>query len=375
MRRMFAVLAMVVAAILLSAASVAGSAGPPRTPAESVAPAAWSTPVRALAGSFDELSEVVDSQGHVHIAVTGNGNLWYVTDRTGTWTHTRVLSESSGVGYAMPSIALDEQDRVHIAAMRIHGEGDRGIWYLTDRGRTRGTFPASPTRIAPNGNGEPVLRASNGHLFLVDVKDWCCVGSGVVQLRTNVTGTWTVSTIGPGDEPSFRLGTDGRARVAYLGDDGQSIWYAAASTATGHFHRQQIPSPATSTADSRTEARPLLALTTSNQPRVAWEHFASGGTDVRYSWRTSSGWHAPMTVASGRPIVYTIGFDVDTHGRPNVAIGGTSIHVRVLSPGVWHSTTVTSSSDVADLVLRRALGGHSVAAWTDHDGGVWVSRN
>ena len=154
-----------------------------------------------------------------------------------------------------------------------------GIWYASDIGRTRGTFPSGPTRIAPTGNGEPVLKASNGHLWLVDVSGWCCVGDGTVQLRTNVSGSWTVSTIGRGQEPSFRLGTDHRAQVAsQRGDTALGIYYARAATTSGGFSTAPDV-PATNAHDNS----PVLALSANNKPWVAWTHFkgsrrASGGS-------------------------------------------------------------------------------------------------
>lgn len=364
-----------VSGLLVMAAFIAPvAAGVPQRPVTPASPASWSAPTKALAGNFGEVSEVVDSQGHVHLAVTGKDGIWYATDRTGSWTHRRVLANSSKYDYGSPSIALDEHDRVHIAAERFpNAEGDLGIWYVTDVGRARGTFSPSPIRIAPPGNGQPVLKASNGHLFLVDVKGWCCIGGGTVQLRTNVTGTWTVSDIGMGGGPSFRLGSDHRARVAYAGDPG-GIWYAVASSPSGHFTREKLPSAVTSPSDSAIDVGPILALNVANEPRIAWRHYGAGSTlDVLYAWHDASGWHAPISVASGLPENDLIGFDADTHGRPNVAIGGAGLHVRVLSGGTWHESTVTTAH-AGGPVVRRGLHGQVVVAWSNA-AGAWVSRN
>lgn len=362
--------------LALGAFALPAAASAGREPQVNASPSAWSAPTRVLAGHFQDISAVVDSHGRVHVAgTTPSGDLWYATDRTGSWTHKQVLKHSASFTYGWPSIALDEHDRVHIALERFpNATGDLGVWYVTDKGRTRGTFPTSPTRIAPPGNGEPVLKVSDGHLYLVVDKGWCCISPGTLQLRTNVSGHWTVSTIGPGLGPSFRLGSDHRARVAYTNSSPRGLWYAVASSPTGGFTRQQVPT-ATDPADTTIDSVPILALNGSDQPSIVWRHFATAGfQDVRYAWRDASGWHTPVNVASSQPEDDRVGFDVDTHGRPTVAIGGASLRVRVLSGGTWHTSTIASASGVRSIVVRRALKGHSVLAWTDPIG-VWSARN
>ena len=373
-RRLHVLIGSVTIAGVLTLGGVAGLAdarGEPRVQSP-VTPAAFGTPVRAIAGSFADVSEVVDSTNHVHVVASGRDGVWYATDRTDTWQRTRALTNSSSFSYGQATIALDANDRVHIAATRFpNGAGDVGIWYVTDKGRARGTFPAAPTKIAPQGNGEPVLKVQGGHLYLVDVKNWCCVGDGTVQLRTNVTGTWTVATVGRGQNPSFRLGTDGRARVAFQRDDfGAGIFYAIASTPSGGFSHVKLP------GTGNPDTNPVLALDASNRARIAWRHFGGGSTvDFLFASQSSGGWGAASTVVSGRPPEDTMGFDIDTQGRANVADGGASIHDLRLSGGTWHSLPVVASTNVFSLVVRRAFGGHVAIAWADGGGGVWVSRN
>ncbi len=369
-RRSVSTIAMTVT-LALGAFALPTAAAGARQLEVNVSPSAWTASARILVGHFQDISAVVDSHGRVHVAATTpTGDLWYATDRTGSWTKRRVLKHTSTYINWWPSIALDEHDRVHIAFERLPNEvGDLGVWYITDTGRARGTFPTNATRIAPPGNGEPVLKVSDGHLYLVVDKGWCCLGAGTLQLRTNVSGHWTVSTIGPGMEPSFRLGSDHRARVAYTTDSPRGLWYAVASSPTGGFTRQQIAT-ATDPADTTVDSLPILALNGSNQPRIVWSHLQ----DVRYAWRDAAGWHTPVNVASNQPQDQRVGFDTDTQGRPTVAVGGANLKVRVLSGGTWHVSTIASAHDVNAIVVRRAMGGHSVVAWTDSTG-VWISRN
>ena len=146
------------------------------------------------AGSFSELAVAVDTNGKVHIAAGDDRDVWYLTNRTGSWTASKIFVHTAGPNgflWGQPTIALDDNNRVHIAATRFpYGEGGIGIFYATDAGHPRGTFGA-PTRIASNAFGEPQLKVYRGHLFLVAVKDWCCVGDGTVVMRTNKGGSWT----------------------------------------------------------------------------------------------------------------------------------------------------------------------------------------
>jgi len=328
----------------------------------------WTAPQRAVKGDFDQLSAAVDSHGHVHIAVTGRGSLFYATDRTGTWTHRVVLAKGSRHSYGQPSIALDENDRVHIAAVRFpSGEGDKGIWYVSDVGRPHGTFPQTPTKIAPTGNGEPVLKASGGHLFLVDVNGSCCVGDGTVQLRTNVSGSWTVSTVGQGQDPSFGMGRDGRAQVVFDRNDTQrGIYYGRATSSTGGFTTSRIP------GTNGHDSLPLVAVDSVNRPWVAWRHF-SGSLSVVVEHHTSHGWTDPDAAASGISPENIMAFDLDTLERPNVSTGNVAVRALLERHGAWQSSTVSPNGQPSWLVLRGALNGGAVVAWTGSTG-VFVSR-
>ena len=329
----------------------------------------WSQPQRVLSGQFTGVSEVVDSTNHVHIAVTGRGGVWYVTDRSGTWTQRRILANLTNTEYVAPSIALDEKDHVFIAVMRVPTTdvGDQGIYYVTDKGRARGSFPTSPTMIAPPDDGEPSLKVSHGHLFLAYVNGWCCVGDGEVQVRTNATGRWTVAHIARGQNPSLRVGSDGRPRVAFDSGWDPGIHYAVAASASGRFSVTTVPG---TDATDGTYLGPALALDLNNRPHIAW--FGAGG--IRYDWRSATGWHGPARVATYQGVSY-MAFDLDTLGRPNIVLGGRTMRHELLVGGAWHETTVATQVDVAYVAIRRAFNGHTVIAWADNGGGIWLSRN
>src|SRR5262249_37263181 len=126
------------------------------------------------AGFFTELAETVDATGKVHIAAGNDRDVWYLTNRTGSWTSVKALVHTAGPDgffWGQASIAVDGNNRVHIAATRFpHAQGGEGIFYVTDAGRAQGTF-GSPTQIADSRFGEPQLQVYSGHLYLVAVKN------------------------------------------------------------------------------------------------------------------------------------------------------------------------------------------------------------
>lgn len=245
------------------------------------------------AGSFSEIAEAVDTNGKVHIAAGDNQDVWYLTNRTGSWTSTRVFvhtASPNGVLWGQPTIALDDNNRVHIAATRFpYGEGGIGIFYATDVGHPRGTF-GTPTRLASNALGEPQLKVYHGNLFLVAVKNWCCVGDGTVLMRTNKSGPWTEATIGSGQYPSFQMTSDGYARVLYeRGDSATGLYYAVAGSHKGNFTTAHIP------GTNSHDGGPQLAVR-NDQAQITWRHGNSGAGNWQFSYAASSGWHSFLTV-------------------------------------------------------------------------------
>lgn len=337
-----------------------------------IQPAAWSSPTRVATGVYGFVSDVVDSTGHTIIAATGHGGLWYITDRSGLWKKTRILTDLPNRSYREVSVALDPNDRVYIAVERSScddcapGSSD-GIFLVTDKGRTGGTFPSTPTKIAPAGSGEPSLKVSHGHPFLAMVKPCCMPGPlPPVFLRTNATGTWTQARVADhGDAPALRIGSDGRPRIAFTKPSG--IAYAVAGSVTGSFSVSTVPG--TAAFDNLVG----LALDAHDRPQVVWVD-DSGATRAVYDWRTASGWHAAETIGALGD-AFAVSFDVDSLGRPNVAAGGSKVRAFVRVSGSWVGTTITTSADVTSLALRRAFNGHVVVAYANFAGGVFVSTN
>jgi hypothetical protein len=358
-------------AIVATAALLMGLAG--GAPAGAAAPSAFSSPVRVVAGTFTDLALIVDSTNHVHIAATGRQGVWYVTNRGGAWHRTRILHDLPNMSYFDPSIALDTHDRVFISVARNVCDdctpgGSTGIYFVTDKGRARGTFPTSPTRIAPVRSAEGTLKVSNGHMFLSYVRP-CCIPGPLprVLVRTNASGTWTTRQVAlHGDVPALRIGSDGRPRVSY--DRAGGIYFAVAASPTGAFTTVHVPG---TTSD---DVGAQLALDANKRPQLTWFHDSLGTGDIRYIRRDAGGWHGPIEVTSN-PNFASMAFDLDSLGRPNVALGAHTVRNLVRSGGVWHASPVATGTDVREIVERRAFNGRVVIAWGAFNGGIFVSRN
>jgi hypothetical protein len=356
-------------AALVFSLSPAASANVPAGPFTS-----WSAPTRIVTGGFnDRVSVAVDADGHTYVAAARQGDLWFATDRTGTWVAERVLIGHQSAFWGEPSIALDEQDRVHIIVVKESPDaltGD-GIWYLTDKGHARGTFPAAPTEIAPLGSDEPTLKVSGGHLFVADVNGACCGHDGTVELRTNVTGRWTVATIGTGDEPAFALGTDDLSQVVYSRFGTKpGIFYAKSATVAGGFTHSRV------SGTGSTDFVPLIALDESNFPSVAWEHIHGFRFDLMAAQDGVGGWQPSSTAALALKSGTSIDFDLDSLGRPMLAYGLKSVTVALLKNGTWRLATVAAATHVYALAIRGVPGGHAIVAWTwdeSPDEGLWIS--
>jgi hypothetical protein len=323
-------------------------------------------------GFFSELAEAVDANGKVHLAAGNERDIWYATNRTGSWTSTKVFAHVDGPDgffWGQPSIAVDGNNRVHIVATRFpHATGGEGIFYASDAGHAPGTF-GNPTRIANSRYGEPQLQVYAGHLYLVAVRDWCCAGNGTVVLRTNKSGSWTTATVGVGQSPSFRMTSDGYARVVFERDGGApGLYFGVAGTHKGNFTTAHIPG--TNTYDGSA----LLALV-NNQAQITWRHFTAVPGSWRFTYATNSGWHSFLTVP-GSNANMTAATGATSTGFAHIALAGTNVtdHYRCGSepPFSWCDESVAPNVHATAVALA---GGPSFAidiAWIQ-SGDIWYA--
>lgn len=281
-------------------------------------------PSRIATGSLDQLSMAVDSTGKVHIAAARpNGNLVYFTDRTGSWTQ-RIVAKGDTVGetgatWDEPSLALDENDRVTIAAVKTDWGGTgcectRGIFTFSDKGRARGTFPATGIRRVTAGSHSPSLKTANGHLYLAYRRGATVPEQlATIRFKTNATGSWTDTKVKSFafwySAPALRIGEDGRARVAFATPTG--VFVGTAGTLSGGWSVEKVP------GTTGHDAGVVLSLTTAGKPVVAWTHTSAAPNGVRYASKASGSW-VTQSVSSH---VGQVALSLDASNEPFLAVG------------------------------------------------------
>lgn len=292
-------IAVCLAAMPLAAPGVAVAGAP--------APAGFTTH-RIASANFHDVSMAIDPDGHLHIAaIKGWGTLVYVTDRTGSFV-THVVAEPVPDGgertpWQTPALALDEANRVSIAAvLTSSGTGcdcTEGVFLFSDKGRARGTFPRTGTRIAGRNAHDPTIKTVDGHLHLVfrrgaEYAETPPPGDGKVWYRTNVSGSWTSELVAgdmPGSPvPVFRLGEDGTAWIAWSTG---KVHLASSTTPTGGFHSTVAPeSPLHADGLSMAMAswdRPQIAMSDSDTAFIQYYGMGDGGVIgvMRHGGRTA----------------------------------------------------------------------------------------
>jgi hypothetical protein len=363
---------------LLGTAAIAGEMAPERLDplrATTAPTAAWSGAIRLAKGSFGAVAIVFDSADHAHIAASGRSagknGIWYLTDRTGTWTRTRILAAAPGTSWQDPSITVDSNDRIIIAAWLFDGTGgdpgvSRGIFMVSDRERARGTFPTVPSRVAAAPAAMPVLKTAGTRIamaYLSDLPEICCLPS--LLFRTGSPGRWATTTVAPDAAgPSLRLDSQGRARIAYA--TRRDVRYASAGTTTGSFSVTRLPG--TSSADY-----PLaLALDSGDQPSVAWVHGAAPDT-VRYATYDGS-WASPTTVAPAPVFTEVIGLSLDGSDVPHILAVGASVREETRVGGTFIETILATGVDALGGALRISASGREVVLWTPYAGGLFMAE-
>jgi hypothetical protein len=355
--------------IALGALLLAAGAGV----AAAASPAAFGTPEPILAGGWSVFL-AVDSGGHSHVAVERGDGIWYVTDRTGAWKGRRVFSNPTDDAYRQPSLALDEHDRVTIAAalftcIECAPGGVGGVFLVSDKGRARGSF-SEPVQVAPRGTDRPSLKTVRNRIYLAYEVCACTPGPfrTPIWFATKVNGTWsrTKAYGGDGAAPSLRVDGAGYPRIAFWTESG--LRYATARTRTGDFHTARIP------GTSSSDGAPSLVLDSNGRGHVVFGHSGSlSGPhgSVRYVRQTSSGWTSPRLVTSDN--AKAVAISIDAANRPHVLRGGQGVQEYTLRSGSW-DRQVVAASGVVDSVAIRSSSGHAVVAFTTRAYGAYVAE-
>jgi hypothetical protein len=333
---------------------------------------------QVMSGSYPYgISHAVDRDGARHVVgARRNGHLWYATDRGGSWTVKRIVSADTGNWvWALPSMAVDKNGRVHIAVVKAFPfdtpGGTGGIWYVTDKGRRRGDF-GPRTRIAGPNKTEPALRVKGGVRYLA-YATYALPGQRNAWLffKTDRGGAWKRTQIANRSRtPSLRVDRRGRARIVYT--TGATVRYVRAKTKVGKFSK-----PVVISAGRRPSGAPSLVLDPSGKPRVTWPS-SKGGARIWYARRTASDWRTPVVLGRGSRTEISI----DANGRPHAVLGsGRVLHAWLTANG-WKREVVASGLQPSDSmgyrigdVRIRCYGKRASIAWAPggNSGGVWVA--
>jgi hypothetical protein len=335
--------------------------------------AAAAAPERVLPGAFHRGTALaLDPAGHRHVvAANGAGDLWYATDRTGTWTSQRILAAETGsFAWTDPAIATDDDGRVHVVAVKnaIYDApgGTGGIFYKTDAGRPRGEF-GPKVRITPAMMTTPSLRVADGVRYLAYARCLCLPGQrdAPVFFKTDRGGRWRTERIADrGFEPSLRVDPRGRASVVF--SDRRGLRLATARTKVGDFSAAvRIP------GTLGLQGSPSLALGPGGRERIAWVTWSAEPL-VLYMKRTATGWSRPGLVGRGAMAELS----VDGQGRSHVVLGSSRVMHRWLADGDWKREVLARDVDVMAVDLR-AFGKGASIAWSQDTvpRGVWVAHD
>ena len=367
-------LSIVIAGALAIGASGTAAAAPASSGAGPEPAAAL--PQQVLEGTYPwGIALAVDRGGKRHVvAGRRNGDLWYATDRSGSWASERILTGSKDDWvWGKPSLALDGNSRIHIAVVKDYPfdtpGGTNGIWYVTDKGRARGDF-GEPVRITGDSTTDPSLRVVGNVRYLAYAtqpipgdRSW------PLYFRTDRSGKWNrVRVAYRGFDPALRVDRKGRARIVF--GTAKGVRYTQAGTKTGNFTKPKIISRGKHPSDA-----PSLVLNPAGQPNVAWPS-TKGGYRIWYARRGKSGWSTPRAIGGGR----VTEISMDAKSRPHVAIGSRKIIHKWRTASGWRRRAITGSA-VSRYAMEdvgiRSFGKRASIAWAPGGTGqgVWVVRD
>jgi hypothetical protein len=183
-------------------------------------------------------SLAIDSKNYSHVVYynqSGSGQIKYVTNKSGSWQFTTIVSASA---QASVSLAIDRMDRMHIAYQATEGS-NKVLKYTTDR---KGTWEIQTidTQASMPGLNNSIAMDSYGFVH-VSYRD----DSKNLKYATNMYGLWEIATIGS-EKASYStsLAIDSN-RVAHILFDGESkLNYA--NNKYGYWNISKIASNASS---------------------------------------------------------------------------------------------------------------------------------
>jgi hypothetical protein len=323
---------------------------------------------------------VVDASSRYHVAASCNGRIGYAEGGvTGTWAR-QLLKPPARHTEAGPQIAIDGAD-LYLAYTRYGPPSDADTCggpyssYYKDLGvyvRKR-TLPdgawSKPRRLGRADDILEALRVADGTLHAV-----VTTYGGAPHIYESDNGgslvRATLKGIGPYSAYSLRVGSDGKARIAYINaGDGSLRLMTTDGSATN----------TTVVARGKLE-NPLLVLGPGNQPHIVWTRFgkddgACGGpghrdpTGTYYGTLANGTWAIERVTKATGPLSFVV--DTDTggvHVLVNVydSLGnGRLTHYERAPRGGWTATPLKASVDGGFLIRLDEADGTLVVAYQD----------
>jgi len=302
----------------------------------------WSSPrLIARCTNCDGLTAAIDGTSGSHVAASCDGKILYAASTpAGSWS-SRLFLHPARRQELEPELAF--QGKVaYIAYSRIalaeggcgdSGQLDVGVWYR-QRTLPSGAW-SQPKQLGRTKDRLLAFRVSGGILHATVRNDSGSGGVFYETLEGGVTNRYRIPDAA--GDASLRVGTDGRARIAY--EAGGSIRYAVFNGSG--FTTSRIPG---STGGSS----PLLVLGAGNQAHVMWVHTSSGGgcaepgpfpeDGTYYATNPGDTWQARrITKALGW---MSLSLDPVT-GRVHAIVESNRVRYYTKTPtGSWQATTV-----------------------------------
>lgn len=301
----------------------------------------WSSPLLIGRGTnCDALVAAIDGSSGNHVAASCDGKIFYAASKpVGSWA-SRFFLHPARRRELEPELAFQGKG-AYIAYSRIaQGEGacgdngqiDVGVWYR-QRTLPDGAW-SQPKQLGRTKDRLLAFRVSGDILHATVRND---AGTGGVYYETveaGVTNRYRLPEA-TGDA-SLRVGTDGRARIAYQA--GGSIRYAIFNGSG--FTTSRIPG---STGGSS----PLLVLGAGNQAHVVWKHEDTSGGCVTVDSPLDGTYYAtnPGDTWQSRRLTRALGqtsFSLDpVTGRVHLILDRFGLRYYTKTPsGPWQVTTV-----------------------------------
>jgi hypothetical protein len=313
----------------------------------------WSAPVQIYDGNYSEPSLAVDAHGFAHVVARGDTGIWYLTNRSGSWTRERLTTDyvQDGIQYRAiaPLITIDRSVGKLVVVYGLLADVEclpgcpPTLEYITRTGSNWSAARSIPT--SPSCCGPLSIAARGGDIAIAGLDDRVTPRNGetlrIVYLHKadgwsvhRVAGGGNASSFGP---PSLALDRAGRPRIAFQRND--HMKFAKGATTSGTFTIETVATVS--------GARPSLALDPQDRPMIVWA--AGDGTHFA---RRAGDWSSAL-VMPGR---FDARLVVDGDGAHVVSSDG--------HKGLWYGTGTTSanwtSQQVADARVK-VLGGIGVA--------------